>query len=394
MTTSDHGYRDLIIIGAGPAGSAAARRARTLGLSVTLIERGRFPRNKLCGAGITMRSVRSIVATFGEDLPRDLYISSHDVSFKWNGEVLTRFRLPVPMRYSTRVEMDEWLALKARDAGTDLRDGTRVEAIDTAASTVTLSDGETLRYGVLLGADGVASRVAKELWGRSYNPETVAFGYEVEVPVTNGDEAPMSIDFGIARWGYGWNFPKSQTAAIGVARMQWMEGDLRRSMEDLVRHEGHDPENLKTQGAFLPGGEYHKVPGRGAIILAGDAAGLIDSLTGEGISTALESGALAAEAAAEALQSGTPSNAATILKKLYGPMHREMDKCNRLRGLVYMQSMQEQLKDKLRNSVTLRARLGELIAVELTYTQLEKSIASSLLGKLARWPTGILGSRR
>lgn len=361
---------DLLVVGAGPAGSAAARRARTLGLSVLVIDRATFPRNKLCGGGLTTRSTRAIAEIFGQPVPSGLALTSHQVAFRWNGKLLVKFKMDKPLLYVQRAEFDSWLLAQAQEAGAEFRQATRILSVDTGSRTASLSDGTQVRFRALIGADGVTGHVARKVLGLRVDTEKQAFfAYEAELPTALHDEALMSIDFGIVSPGYGWSFPKFGGATIGLgSKQKGLEG-MREALDRLIQAEGFDPEGVKVRGAFLPDGHYVARPGNGSVVVVGDAAGLADSVSGEGIAWALESGALAADAVAQASR---PDDVARLYFRQLKPIHREFDSSRRLAHVLYARRLQGKLRDRLMHSETMRQIFGQLISGEMGCRQLER----------------------
>ena len=290
---------DVVVIGAGPAGSSAAKRACDLGLSVALIDRAVFPRPKLCGALISPRGNKAVKRVFDMEMSPEMFLVSRQVAFKWDGEELNRFDAPYDLTYTYRLDFDHWLQQAAVAAGAVDMQGTRVETIHDADNLLELSDGRRIGYKVLIGADGAASPVAKHILGAAYDPDKIGFAFETEAPGGCEPEALMSIDFDIVHWGYGWNFPKAGSRTIGLGAIRSVDQDLQERMARYLAHEGVDPDSVKIKGAHIPLGDFKEKPGKGNVLLAGDAAGFVDGITGEGIALAIESGAEAAEAAAQ-----------------------------------------------------------------------------------------------
>jgi len=148
---------------------------------------------------------------------------------------------------------------------------------------------------------------------------SVGFGLVCEAPAeelqrTVTREAPLylpEIYFGLLSWGCGWVFPKKDSFSIGVAGLLKRRTDFRRSLKRLVEMTCRAGawERLHIRGHRLPVGEFDRNPGHANVLLTGDAAGLVDAVTGEGISFALESSRLAASAILDALAAGTPDQA-------------------------------------------------------------------------------------
>ncbi|MGY9049599.1 MAG: NAD(P)/FAD-dependent oxidoreductase, partial [Rhodobacterales bacterium] len=131
---------DLLVLGAGPAGSAAAITATRAGLRVALIDKHRFPRNKLCGGGFTGRSMRYFQEIFGTDLPYDGMLRRDAVSFCAFGQEVGHFTNVPPLHMTMRWDLDHALLRAAVAAGATDLTGQPVSAIDTLTPSVTLRD--------------------------------------------------------------------------------------------------------------------------------------------------------------------------------------------------------------------------------------------------------------
>jgi len=396
MTIEAESY-DVVVIGGGPAGAAAARRARALGLTAAVIDKAVFPRHKLCGALLSGRGHKALKAIFGLEPDHEHFLYSRKVAFKWDGKHLARFKAPYDLTYTYRTDFDHRLLNEAIASGADDYQGVRVEDIDEAAGRLTLSTGETLRFGVLIGADGAASPVARHLFGKAFDDAKIGFAFEVEAPGGCDDEDVMSIDFRIVDWGYGWNFPKKGSRTIGLGAVKGVDQDVKARMARYLKLHGVEPDSVKIKGAHLPFGDYKKMPGRGNVMLVGDAAGFVDPLTGEGLAYAMESGALAAEAAAEALKAGHPDRAFAGYHKRVKYIQGELDKANKLRQYAFSSKLSGIFREKLASSKTMRQAFFDLLEGEASYSDIEKRVSKQLLGKITAtmtgWPSRLLGRK-
>jgi geranylgeranyl reductase family protein len=320
---------DLIVLGAGPAGSAAAMAGRKHGLSVALIDKAAFPRNKLCGGLVTGRAKRIFERVFDAPLTAPLIETRDRAVFYRNGALLGEMADIPPLHLTMRWGFDDHALQLALAAGAAPYLGQRVAEIDTEGRRVALQSGPTLSYRVLIGADGVNSAVARHLFGRAFDPDTIGFALETEAP-PDDLSGPVRIDFGAASYGYGWRFPKSGSTTVGVGGLHRLNPDMQAAF-----HAYTTPGDGKAKGHFLPFGDFRRLPGEGAVLLAGDAAGLVDPITGEGIAYAMESGALAAEAAAQAIAEGRPSRALGRYRRGLRPIHRSLRIAARLRPIIF-----------------------------------------------------------
>jgi geranylgeranyl reductase family protein len=294
---------DVVIAGAGPAGSSCARRAAERGLGVLVIERASFPRRKPCAAGLSTRSL----ALLGDEVGRIVHQSCRRVRFVI-GRACFVWETPSPVvATTTRRELDALLADAARDAGARLEFGTAVASVVREGGRLTVhAGGRTFVARYVVGADGPRSVVARALTG---GPLRLAGAVYVHArPPRDADlagyEGTITLDLGRFSRGYGWVFPKRDHLNVGVFSQRSLSRAGVHELSAFVRSLGLDAWRLEGPiAAPVPRERRGNVAGRG-ILLAGDAAGLADPITGEGISHAVASGRAAADAVCEAIEHG------------------------------------------------------------------------------------------
>lgn len=333
---------EAVVVGGGPAGSAAAFTLAAAGRKVCLIDKATFPRDKLCGGGLTFRSKREFERVFKRRWKSELINSSQDVSFFSKGRFLASFKVGANIYFTTRLGFDHYLLMLARDAGATLMLGDGVDEIDLDHSRVKLRSGRTIGFDFLIGADGVNSRVASTLYGRAFDPATVAFALEAEVP---RDRLPhqsdrVEFDFSAARWGYGWVFPKRETLTIGIGGLHRLNPDLRERLDAYFRAKGLKAGDYKVKGQFLPA-DYRAVPGRANVLLCGDAAGAVDPISGEGIPFAMQTGAAAGRAVAMALAQPSGLSALAIYSEDWSVVAASLRAAKFWRYLIYPRVVQD-----------------------------------------------------
>ncbi|MFE9652895.1 geranylgeranyl reductase family protein [Micromonospora sp. NPDC006431] len=297
---------DVIVVGAGPAGSAAALSARRAGAArVLLLDRYDFPRDKACGDGIAAHAL-DVLAELGVTGAVDGYAPLPVLRLVGPGGGTVARELPRPAYTVPRAVFDARLVAAAVAAGAELRRHA-VRRVDLRADRVVL-DGE-LAGRAVVGADGAGSVLRRAL-GHPVNPDRhLALAIRGYAPALPGPPEQLIVT-SAPRWpAYAWSFP------IGDGRANVGYGEVLRG-EPLTRTHlldrlaallpGTDPATVaELRAHHLPLSTHRPSPGRGRVVLAGDALSLINPFTGEGIFYALRSGALAGAAAA-----GSPAQAA------------------------------------------------------------------------------------
>ncbi len=291
---------DVIVVGAGPAGSAAAYNLAAAGARVLLLDRARFPRDKPCGGGVTGRAFKSQAVDLSPVVERSVHRVR--LSLRLDAGFLRSFEQP--LAYMTqRARLDLLLAEGASKEGADFHDGEAVRALDfEKASGEGMPTIRTDRgsYGgrLIIAADG-ANGVISRLAGVSPQlQEGIGLEGLVRSPahLLEGWEDTAALDMGRLAGGYGWIFPKWDHLNVGVGSWKYSAFTLRGKLSSFCRRYGLPAEELQClRGHHMP----VRVPGsriaNGRVALVGDAAGLIDPLSGEGIHMAFRSGRLAAE---------------------------------------------------------------------------------------------------
>jgi geranylgeranyl reductase family protein len=300
---------DLIVVGAGPAGSSAARTAAQQGLKTLLVEKDRLPRNKLCGGGVTPK----VLKLLDFKLPNELIECTTRATRIHVGDKCFSFEHDSPIVYmASRAPFDKFLADKAVEAGVELRDQSPVHQINATQSHVEVKTSQgTFESKMVIGADGMGGPTA--FAGGFYDrwkPHQVAYAIESEVPVGEravedfiGDQSYFDIFFGVSQAGYGWVFPKDNHLTVGVgcrlSKLRDAHGLFNGFIKRIPELEGADIP--KPQAHLIPLGGVAKVPTtKERILLAGDSAGFAEPLLGEGIYFAIWGGQLAARVASEA----------------------------------------------------------------------------------------------
>ena len=299
---------DVIVAGAGPAGSTAARLLAQHGASVLLLDKHRFPRDKPCGGGVTMRAAASQDIDLTPVAEQTIYGARFSLRL---GESFDR-RFRAPLTYMTqRRHLDSFLAERAAEAGADFHDGDAIREVNVAGGfslprgrVRVTAQRDKHTASILIGADGANGLVGRTFGLRRQFEEAVALEGNVDYPAGIPDHwrEVVGLDLGGLAGGYGWVFPKGDHLNVGVGCWKYAGFTLRPKLADLCLRYGFDPEGLTgLRGYHLPVRVAGSPIARGPVAVAGDAAGLVDPLTGEGIHMAFESGRLAAKQAMRVL---------------------------------------------------------------------------------------------
>ena len=295
---------DVVVVGAGPAGSTAARTAAASGARTLLIDRSAFPRYKTCGGGLLGVS-RSLLPPAAE---ATVEAEVSRVVFTLRGRAPVVLTRDAPFLAMTRREsLDAALAQAAVEAGAEFRPGVALRSLrETDAGVVVGTTAGTLSALAVVGADGAGGRVGRYV---GVTPARVDLGLEEErvVPAGAPDRDLVRIDWGPGAGSYAWTFPKRRMDTVGVIEPR---GNAVRTRAYLGAWASAQPapeaEVERSSGHLTQWREPGSPLRRGPILAAGDAAGLLEPWTREGISFALRSGAFAGAAAARFARSGDP----------------------------------------------------------------------------------------
>jgi menaquinone-9 beta-reductase len=339
-TTADARQADVIVVGAGPAGTSTAYHLANAGLDVLLLEKASFPRDKICGDGLTPRAVRQLVS-MGLDLDAPGWQRNKGLRIVGAGH---RIELPWPDLATfpsygmvrTRSDLDEILARHAEKAGARLMERTAVTGpvVDERTGRVVgvtakpvdehgrkLGDIEAYTAPVVVACDGVSARLATSLGvvRREDRPMGVAVRAYYKTPRHDDEwmESWLELWDGEPKKsnllpGYGWIFGVGDgTANVGLGILNTSSAFQHVDYKDVLRRWlAHTPEewgfrdeNLvgRIGSAALPMGFNRKPHYTRGVLLVGDSGGMVNPFNGEGIDYALEAGHMAADTIVQAL---------------------------------------------------------------------------------------------
>ena len=395
---------DLLIVGAGPAGSFAAELLARKGARVALFDGRPEGEPKACGGGVTAKALKAwpqLLNAVGRTVNElDLYSPSSK---------RLHLALDEPFAIYSRVEFDCYLRDRACDAGAEI-----ISEKISARKTTRIDSGWRLKSDsgsewtgtFLVGADGANSGIAKKLAGPLPPSDMeVAFGYRAPLPVRN--TVPTAVAF-LPGWvGYAWAFPRPDHISFGIATTQdafehepldqllwqFMIGYYEQCEGRIVNfwQPGSDtPERTHIEEHLRASAERYaaRIPGlsaktwdkrtvcAGHWALLGDAAGFADPVTGEGIYYALRS----AELFAESYLSGMPSSYEQSWREDFGAeLRRAAQMRRRFYGNFLGAPFTERMIEFARGHQGVKRVLGDLVAGEQGYVDLKKKLVKRAL---------------
>ncbi len=393
---------DVIVVGAGPAGSSAAKQAANLGLSVLLVDKETFPRSKPCAGGA--RFLVSELLDFDLSSVAQRKISGVSI-FAPSG-----FRVDcIPENRSKpgitvmREDFDHLLLIKAAESGAQVMENCEVIDIQESSTSVSVTtmDGETHTGKFLIGADGMNSRVAKQLrFYAGWRNDSASVALEIEAKVGeekvreicgepgNDDTSLIQLYFGEFPHGYTWCFPKREILSVGACCRQDKVSNLRAGFErwfsKFKDEHSIEPQILSDSSARFPVRPAGRMV-KGRALLVGDAAGLVDAFTGEGIPEAIQSGILAASAVREAVVASNPMALSAYVEDCKRMILSELNVTQSMAKLFYksIRNM-ETLCSFFRDDYYSRQLIGSAIGGIISQKEAKRKLTFRMLRKNPR----------
>jgi geranylgeranyl reductase family protein len=299
---------DILVIGSGPAGSTAAFLLASRGYDVILVDKKLFPRPKLCAGLLTWKSIALIQSIYHlsvQDLIAKGLITHQTANYRIFHKTaqIAGGRLDYPFHFIERQNYDLFWMQAAARAGVRTMTGQAVIQIHPDTGEAVLDNGMRMRAHTIIGADGAASLARRSIYrsrreARLWkNQLAMTVETRLDLPAGKPLQDYAALYFGYIPWGYIWSFPNRRYHIAGIANL-WRKSDLpaKTALNRFLTASGISAKDVQPLGSHpLPMGNYLDPPGRGRVLLVGDACGLADPLLGEGIYYAHRSAQIAAQ---------------------------------------------------------------------------------------------------
>jgi geranylgeranyl reductase family protein len=318
MMNKYHQY-DVTIVGAGPAGSILAYELARQGIKVLVLEKAKLPRNKVCAGGITVRA-RSLLPFDIDEIVEEVIYGTR-LSYQLIPKRVRRYDKPL-VYMVMRDKFDHFLVSRAREAGATIEEGVKVQEIFSEQSHVLVrANDDSFSTPIIVGADGANSIVVHSLGLRKGFEYGLCLNCHISVSQEQLQDwdGLVGMDLGI-RGGYAWAFPKKGKMAIGAGGSYKASRQLKPYTLNMIRaYNLCNIDGQSIQGHLMPLRKAGTSLTYQRVLLIGDAAGLVDPLSGEGIYNALRSSYLAAAAIKNFVENKAPD-----LKEYEAAIDREI----------------------------------------------------------------------
>jgi geranylgeranyl reductase family protein len=325
---------DVIVVGIGPAGAMAAYELSRRGHRVLVIERAALPRYKTCGGGLSVRASKLVPFDFTDEIEQII----HGITFNFRGEDPFTLESAQPIAYMvSRERFDLLLASKAEEAGAFLLEGLEVlDWKEEGGGITVVTDRGEWQCRFLVAADGTESRIRGKIFPSNRKGRVV--GFKSDIPFQGQSDERHSlveVDLGSAPYGFGWLFPKRNHYDTGVAGLQTKVKNAAEMYGQFIENQGILKE-ASGQQVYA----YSQVPlgasplHEGRALWVGDAAGLIDPFSGEGLYYAMQSGLVAADVISEALVMNKET-LSSYTARMLAEVADEFRAARRLAGMIY-----------------------------------------------------------
>jgi len=380
---------DVIVAGAGPAGSMAAFELARRGGNVLILEKTVFPRYKVCGGGLTRKIVEEIPFDITSVIEREIF--SVQFSCRYTNQ-FTRTSSDALIFCTMRDNFDLFLLNQAIAAGARILFNEHITGIDQERGGVRIQTRNgSFGSRVVIGTDGASSVVAnrcglcKDLFP--------GMAWEAEMDAGEADLLhygnTVFLDWGTFPGGYGWIFPKGDHFSVGVGAPASLARYLKQYNQLFLKSSGIQFTDIRSMKSWpIPvkfrKGDFHS----GLVVVAGDAAGLTDPLTGEGISYAIRSGSLAGHAALSFLQ-GSSSSLADYSEAINEGVMPEILEAGRVKAIF--NAVPLTIHKAVQKKDRVWSAFGKILKGERTYLDVRRGFGKwKFLWGAACWLSGLI----
>ena len=330
-------------MGSGPSGTTLGYLLSDVGLDVLVIDRTTFPRSKLCAGAITWKTRKLVEHIF--KISFDQYFSIKNISRNYS--VYEKWRLktcqksPQPFDFIDRKEYDSRLSELAEKQSCSFLFGHQVADIDLTSNTVLTRSGKSFLGEIVVGADGSLSRIRNKLFPKNEFRYNVALAFQASVGwdkvKSNYQGLVPKLFLGLLNTGYAWLFTHPNECILGVAGLLRRNSKIEQVYRNfLLRTTTLGYEDIyPLRSHWLPFGNFMESPGKGKVLLVGDAGGYVDPLTGEGIYYAHKTAQLAFQAISEYFTAPGKMEVVQAYKNYLQPVITELRIARRVRDLAY-----------------------------------------------------------
>jgi len=369
---------DVIIVGSGPAGAIAAHELARSGKSVAIIDKSEFPRKKLCGGLLPGKCIDLLLDIYQESgFDHSILDTTFDSFHLWHkdyGHICKCGSPGLAMHLVDRFQFDKYLLDKALDQGCLFYCG---KVVSVVAGVVTTETGSIFRGSHIIGADGANSVVRKSVQSKPVK-DLATVSLEIEVPrsALRPQHAARTADihFAYNQVGYGWVFHRKDKSVIGMSGHAPHNRNIRSHLKEFcsdVLAEDYILQDSEIEGFIIPTGNLTDSPALGNVVLVGDAAGLVEPLTGEGIYFAMKSGQIAGRMLAK-----DHFRPAEYNRAIHKAISRNLSHARLARKLFYSERFFSRIMRKMQGDDTFGGLYFELLANKLSYFQYARKVLS------------------
>jgi len=341
---------DVVIVGGGPAGSTAGYILSRNSIDVLVIDKFKFPREKLCGGLLSNKAVKILREIFDEDVKslkeKDLInFETKKYEIVSDGKIIGNFTSKNGFYFVERAVFDHYFIQKAKNSGADILEGDGVISVDLFKNEVKTISGKIFKGKYIIGADGVNSIIRKnfpeEFFKKDKWKKNLASAYEVFI---DRKDLKFNIDhliifFKYLNFGYGWLFPNNEKILIGVG------GLIRKNNEKIIKYfneifqylnlDGDILKEKRIKGHLLPFGNFLMRTIFNKTFLIGDSAGFVNPLSGDGLYYSYKSAKLTAEFILGYIKEKKKNLESSYTKMIFKKLYLELIYLSIVRNLFY-----------------------------------------------------------